>query len=602
MSLQDLSSLNSLLSDLQVNQLKQLASELSPIQLAWVAGYLSSEASFASMSSSTGIALATNSSTAKILTILYGSQTGNGRGIAEELAAKVKEQGYQVNLSAMGEYNHRQLKQETLLTIVVSTHGEGEAPDDAIEFYQFLNSKRAPKLDNLSYAVLGLGDSSYEQFCQTGKDFDKRLVELGAKALITRCDCDVDYEQDADSWQQSIITEFSPLMAEPSDSVIPFNALENSAAVASSFTKQNPYVAEIITTQKITARNSDKNIFHIEIDLENSNLRYQPGDALGLWFTNSAALVDEILKGLKLNGSEQVTINDETLSLTEALASKKELTQLSPNVIRKWAEKSKNKELNQLIEDKALFRKYMISHQLADLIKLNPITLTADELLSLLRPLTPRLYSIASSQQEVEDEVHLTVALVANDHNGDIRYGGATQFLANSEEGQQVKVYVEPNSHFRLPENPQTPVIMIGPGTGIAPFRSFLQERSANGEKGNTWLFFGNPHFETDFLYQTEIQQFLKSGVLSQLDLAFSRDQDHKIYVQQRIKEQGQTLWQWLENGAHIYVCGDADRMAKDVHQALIQVIANHGRKDEQQAVQYLDNLRAQKRYQKDVY
>lgn len=531
---------------------------------------------------------------------MYGSQTGNGRGVAQQLAEKAQAQGYAVNLVSMADYKVRQLKQETLLLAVVSTHGEGEAPDDAIELHKFLASKRAPKLDNLHYSVLALGDTSYEFFCQTGKDFDQRLSALGAKALAPIVECDVDYESDAEAWQQTVLEAVKPLISASSANT---NVVSIGAAASSNaFSKQKPYTAELLVSQKLTGRDSDRDVRHVEIDLGESELSYQPGDALGVWFNNAEVLVDEILAKLSLGPEETVTIKDETLTLREALINKREITQIHPALVQGWAQLSGDESLTALAEDREQLRQFVLNHQLADLVASYPVSITAFQLIELLRPITPRLYSIASAQSDVESEVHLTVALVENDRDGVARYGGASRFLAESEEGAEVNVYVEPNNHFRLPENPETPVIMIGPGTGVAPFRSFLQERSAQGITSDSWLFFGNPHFEQDFLYQTEWQQYLKEGTLSRLDSAFSRDQAHKVYVQHRIAERGEALWQWIEAGAHIYICGDAERMAKDVHQALLDVIAQYGGKSAEEAEAFLEALRSDKRYQKDVY
>ena len=593
MSLKELSQFSALLSAPQLDQLTRLTAELSPLQLAWVSGYLAASAAVPGSSPSQ-----TNEQGQR-LTVLYGSQTGNSRGVAEALAQRAAEAGWPVNLTSMGDLKPKQIKDESLLAVVVSTHGEGEAPDDAIELHQFLASKRAPKLDGLKYSVLALGDSSYEYFCQTGKDFDDRLAKLGAQALLPRVDCDVDFEDAAEQWLTQLLEALAPYKQASAPAQ---NSVVSAGFSVSEYSKQKPYSAELLVSQKITGRDSDKDIRHVEIDLGESGLSYQPGDALGVWFSNDESLVAELLSQLKLDGEAQISIKDQTLSLKQALQDNRELTQLSPAQVQAWVELSGSEELQSVAADKDRLRSFIHQHQLVDLAKRWPVTVEPQQLVDLLRPITPRLYSIASSRAEVEEEVHLTVALVADEHYGDTRFGGASRFLVVAEEGQTVKVYVEPNKHFRLPDNPETPVVMIGPGTGVAPFRAFMQQREADGINGNAWLFFGNPHFEQDFLYQTEWQQYLKSGVLERLDVAFSRDQAHKVYVQHRIKEQGEALWQWLERGAHLYICGDADRMAKDVHQALLEVIAEHGGKSREQAEAYLDSLRADRRYQKDVY
>jgi sulfite reductase (NADPH) flavoprotein alpha-component len=596
MLLKELSALASPLSQGQVDKLKQLTSELSSVQLAWVSGYLAASANQGQGSVET----TAETSAAPTVTILYGSQTGNGRGVAKELAAKAQAQGYAVNLASMGEYNVRQLKQETILLLVVSTHGEGEAPDDAIELHKFLSSKRAPKLDKLHYSVLALGDSSYEFFCQTGKDFDARLSALGATSLLPLVECDVDYEDISQQWQDSVVEAVKPYIQASSASVVSIGTA--SIAGESEYTKQNPYTAEVLVSQKITGRDSDRDVRHVEIDLGESGLTYQVGDALGVWFSNNEVLVDEVIAALGLAADDDVTVSKQSLSLKAALTDKKELTQLYPGLVKTWAELSGNAELAAISEDKEQTRQFILKHQLADLVAIYPAKVSAVQLVDMLRPLTPRLYSIASSQAEVEAEVHLTVALVEDERQGQARFGGASHFLASAEEGQQVNVYVEPNNHFRLPENPETPVIMVGPGTGVAPFRAFMQQRAVDGVSGDSWLFFGNPHFEQDFLYQVEWQQYLKNGNLSRLDVAFSRDQAHKVYVQHRITEQAEALWQWLQNGAHVYICGDADRMAKDVHQALVNIAVEQGGLSADDAEAYFETLRSDKRYQKDVY
>ncbi|MBQ4889638.1 assimilatory sulfite reductase (NADPH) flavoprotein subunit [Shewanella sp. MMG014] len=594
MLLKELSSFASPLSEGQVDKLKQLTSELSATQLAWVSGYLAATANQGQ------VAQIPEAAPAQTVTILYGSQTGNGKGIATTLAVQASAKGFAVNLASMADYKVRQLKQETILIAVVSTHGEGEAPDDAIELHKFLASKRAPKLEQLNFSVLALGDTSYEFFCQTGKDFSERLTALGAKELLPIVECDVDYEDAAENWQEQVLTAVEPLVQASGASVVSIDTAKSSAE--SEYTKQQPYEAEILVSQKLTGRDSDRDVRHVEIDLGESGIRYEAGDALGIWFTNSSGLVNEVITGLSLDANAEVTVSKQTLTLEQALLEKKELTQLYPGLVTAWAELAGNGALTAIAADKEQTRQFVLGHQLADLITQYPVTIDADKLVALLRPLTPRLYSIASSQAEVESEVHLTVALVEDEREGQTRFGGASHFLASAEEGQTVKVYVEPNKHFRLPENNDTPVIMVGPGTGVAPFRAFMQQRAADGVESDSWLFFGNPHFEQDFLYQVEWQQYLKSGELSRLDVAFSRDQAEKVYVQHRIAEQGETLWNWLQNGAHFYICGDAERMAKDVHQALINLAIEHGGLDEAGAENYLEELRSAKRYQKDVY
>ncbi|WP_105190279.1 assimilatory sulfite reductase (NADPH) flavoprotein subunit [Pseudoalteromonas sp. T1lg48] len=587
----------------QVQKLQGLVAELNPIQQAWVSGYLAASANSAALAG--GMATtASNVAEAATLTILYGSQTGNAKGVATQLQAQAQARGLAVNLVNMADYKPTALKKEQFISIVVSTYGEGEPPEDAEALYEFLSTKKAPKLAGVKIAVLGLGDSSYEFFCQTAKDFEERLVKLGAEVIHQRADLDVDYEDHSEVWINGALDAFEPdLKAQQANANVVSMPMTAGAAATSQYNKQNPFAAELVTVQKITGRDSTKDVRHIEISLEGSDIQYQPGDSLGVYFLNDEAKVDKVLATLELDGETQVTLGDEALSLRDALIERLELTQSYPGFVEKYAAVTENAELLAMVADKAAMREYIEARQTYDVIFQNPAKVSAQELVDSLRKVQPRLYSIASSQAEVEDEVHLTLAVVEFDGFGEQHLGGCSGYLGRfAEEGATIKVFTEHNDNFRLPADDNTPVIMIGPGTGIAPFRAFLQEREARDAQGNNWLFFGNPHFTQDFLYQTEIQGYLKSGLLTQVDVAWSRDQAQKVYVQDRIREQGEQLFAWLEQGAHVYICGDASRMAKDVHQALVDVIKAQGGKDDESAEQYLKELRSANRYQKDVY
>jgi len=590
----------------QLGSLQQMIGSYSPLQLAWASGYLAAKSENSPVAQ-----LATDNAVQaqvkKTLTILFASQTGNAKGVAKQLSENASALGINVNLKNIADYKVKSLKSESHLLIVASTNGEGEPPDDALSFYEYLSSKKAPKLPNLSYSVLSLGDTSYEFFCQTGKDFDERLKALGAKQITARVDCDLDYDDEVKAWSDIVLESLREEIiqqAEPSANVVNLSIAE---VTSSQYDKKNPYTAELLVSQQITGRDSAKNVAHVEIDLTDSGLTYQPGDALGVWFDNSRALVDELLTTLVLLADENVTIKisgkETTLPLANALIEQLEITQTAPAFIEFWAKTSANDTLLKLIEDKNATREFAGNHQVIDIVKIYPGKVSAQDFVDALRKITPRLYSIASSQAEVEEEVHLTVGLVSYQSEENSRFGGASSFLTQQlEEGGNVKVFIEHNDNFRLPANNDTPVIMIGPGTGVAPFRAFMQEREAVEASGDNWMFFGDQTFTQDFLYQVEWQNYLKSGLLSRLDLAFSRDQQEKIYVQDRIKEQGSEVFAWLERGAHLYICGDANRMAKDVHQTLIDVIAEQGKLTAEQAEQYLKDLRTSKRYQKDVY
>ncbi|AEP28963.1 assimilatory sulfite reductase (NADPH) flavoprotein subunit [Brumicola nitratireducens] len=594
----------SALTEQQLQLLSSAASSLNSNQLIWASGFLAGLAGAANALPIPASSQTTEQASLQpTLTILYGSQTGNSKGVANSYKASALEQGYKANVVSMSDYKPRQLKNETHLVVIVSTHGEGDAPDDAVELYEFLASKKAPKLPNLKFAVVGLGDTSYEFFCQTGKDFESRLLALGATALVERLDCDVDYESVVADWTVSLNAklkdELKPVVTEQ---VINLTPAANAVA-ESLYNKKNPFAASLSESLKITARDSVKDIRHIEVSLEGSGIVYKPGDALGVWFSNDEAMVQRILAATSTNAEDKVLIAETEFTLLDALLNKLELTLSYPGFVKKYQAQTAHQELAELMEDKAALREYLSVSQIVDITEKFPAKISAQELVDALRPITPRLYSIASSQAEVEDEVHLTVAHIEYEANGFTHQGGASGFLSTRlKEGDKLNVYVENNDNFRLPSDPNTPIIMIGPGTGIAPFRAFMQERDAVEAEGKNWLFFGNPNFTQDFLYQTEWQGYLKSGLLSKISLAFSRDQANKIYVQDRLKENGKEVFDWLEQGAHFYICGDALRMAKDVETTLLDLVAEHGNKTTAEAKEYVTNLRKSKRYQKDVY
>ena len=547
----------------QLARLQAATTDLTPTQLAWVSGYF-----WGVLNQQPAALAATPAPAAEMpgITIISASQTGNARRVAEALRDDLLAEKLNVKLVNAGDYKFKQIASEKLLIVVTSTQGEGEPPEEAVALHKFLFSKKAPKLENTAFAVFSLGDSSYEFFCQSGKDFDSKLAELGGERLLDRVDADVEYQAAASEWRARVVDALKSRapVAAPSQSVATgvVNEIHTSP-----YSKDAPLVASLSVNQKITGRNSEKDVRHIEIDLGDSGLRYQPGDALGVWYQNDPALVKELVELLWLKGDEPVTVEGKTLPLNEALQWHFELTVNTANIVENYA------------------------------------TLTREALINLLRPLTPRLYSIASSQAEVENEVHVTVGVVRYDVEGRARAGGASSFLADRvEEEGELRVFIEHNDNFRLPANPETPVIMIGPGTGIAPFRAFMQQRAADEAPGKNWLFFGNPHFTEDFLYQVEWQRYVKEGVLTRIDLAWSRDQKEKIYVQDKLREQGAELWRWINDGAHIYVCGDANRMAKDVEQALLEVIAEFGGMDTEAADEFLSELRVERRYQRDVY
>lgn len=602
MSLSNLSTIEQLdpISDQHLALLADITRASSPQQLAWLSGYFwgISQTGYSNQIDSVSHDIAptvTNSH----LTIIFASQTGNAKKIAEQLRDEAKASAINVQLYDASDYKSKNLAKESYLVIVAATNGEGEAPENAQQLHEFIHSNKMPALPNLHYAVLSLGDSSYEFFCQTGKDFDAALAKQGAKPFIERVDCDVDYQVTATLWCTQVIEQFKAATTLNLNTETQVTSIQT-ASDEPQYSKDTPFSATLLTQQKITGRGSDKEVYHVEIDLEGSGITYRAGDALGVWYKNSETLVDAILNSVGLSGNEEL---DNGESLRMALVHRYEITATNIQQVILFAQLSKSKKLQKLIEDKEKLRHYVNYTQLIDLLNENKTSLTTQELISLLRPLTPRLYSIASSQSEVENEVHLTVGVVEYQHNEQPRFGGASHFLTHQlQTGEQLNVYVEPNSHFKLPQDDNAPIIMIGPGTGVAPFRAFLQQREAQHAKGKNWLFFGERTFAQDFLYQVEWYQYLKSGLLTKMDVAFSRDQVEKVYVQHRIIEQAEQIWQWLQQGAYLYVCGDASKMAKDVHQALLTVVSQQGSLTQTQAQQYLNELRNNKRYQKDVY
>ena len=588
-------------------EILNLLPTLTPLQLAWLSGYAWSQASGVEQPVA-GQHLAANLTALSVepfsITVLSGSQTGNAKLVADKVAAELTEAGIAVKRVALKDYKAKTIADEKYLLLVTSTQGEGEPPEEGVVLHKLLNGKKAPKLTELQFAVLGLGDSSYPNFCQAGKDFDQRFAELGATRLFERVDADLDYSATAEQWIRDIVAIVKEKAAQASP-VVQSIATATTAPVAkeSQYNKANPFPATLITNQKITGRQSDKDVRHLEFDLAGSDLHYQAGDALGVWFDNDPTLVDEILSLAQIDPTTEVTIEGKTQTISTALLSHLELTQNTPAFVKGYAALAHNEQLNDLVADNQALQELVQRTPIVDVLHKFPAKLTAEQLVSLLRPLTPRLYSISSSPAEVGEEVHLTVGVVRFEHEGRARSGAASSFLADRvEEDGAVRVFVEHNDNFRLPNDMTKPIIMVGSGTGVAPFRAFMQQRVADEASGKNWLIFGNPHFASDFLYQTEWQQFAKEGFLHKYDFAWSRDQEKKIYVQDKIRENSTALWQWLQEGAYFYVCGDASKMAKDVEQALLDVIAKEGNLSPDEAEDYLNELREEKRYQRDVY
>ncbi|MBU8905004.1 assimilatory sulfite reductase (NADPH) flavoprotein subunit [Desertibacillus haloalkaliphilus] len=605
--------INSPFNQEQAELLNRLVPTLTEAQKVWLSGYLAASQSNANVettevpSGESAPAQPPAQPVSKDVTILYGSQTGNAEGLAEQAGKTLEGRGFNVTVSSMSDFKPKNLKKLENLLIVVSTHGEGDPPDNALSFHEFLHGRRAPKLDGLRFSVLSLGDSSYEFFCQTGIDFDKRLEELGGKRLFKRVDCDVEFDEPAAKWIEGVRSELEGAQSQPTaekSTTAPTTPQEPEVV----YSRKNPFQAEVLENINLNGRGSDKETRHLELSLEGSGLSFEPGDTLGIFPENDPELVDLIIKEMKWDPSEKVTINKEgdVLPLSEALTSHFEITVLTKPLLRNAAEISDNGKLKELVApgNEERLKDYLHGRDLLDFIRdFGPWKGTAEQFVTLLRKIPPRLYSIASSFAANPDEVHLTIGAVRYEAHGRERKGVCSvQCSERVEPGDTLPVYIQPNKHFNLPENPETPIIMVGPGTGVAPFRSFMQEREEMEIEGKSWMFFGDQHFVTDFLYQTEWQQWLKDGVLTRMDVAFSRDGDEKVYVQNRMQENSKELFAWLEEGAIVYVCGDKTHMARDVHQTLLEIIEKEGNMSQAQAEEYLAEMKQQKRYQRDIY
>ncbi len=602
--------MNSPFNQEQAELLNRLLPTLTDSQKVWLSGYLAAtQSGSASVPAAPetpvagAVAQANVKPVSKDVTILYGSQTGNAQSLAEKSGKTLEERGYKVTVSSMSDFKPNNLKKVENLLIVVSTHGEGDPPDNALSFHEFLHGKRAPKLDDLRFSVLSLGDSSYEFFCQTGKEFDQRLEDLGGTRLYPRIDCDLDFDEPAAEWIEGVYAGLSEVQ---SASVESASAVAAAPAIESAYSRTNPFKAEVLENLNLNGRGSNKETRHVELSLEGSGLTYEPGDSLGVYPENDPELVELVLETTKWDGNQTVTVNKEEITLKEALSKKLEITVLTKPLIEKAAQLSSNEELKALVAPEKIneLKSYIDGRDLIDLLRdFGPWNVSAQDFVAILRKMPSRLYSISSSLAANPEEVHLTIGAVRYEAHGRKRNGVASILTAERlQPGDTLPVYIQHNQNFKLPENPDTPIIMVGPGTGVAPFRSFMQEREEIGAEGKSWMFFGDQHFVTDFLYQTEWQKWLKDRVLTKMDVAFSRDTEEKVYVQHRMKEHSKELFEWLEQGAVVYICGDEKHMAHDVHQSLIDIIEKEGGLSREKAESYLADMQQTKRYQRDVY
>ncbi|MBO9355306.1 assimilatory sulfite reductase (NADPH) flavoprotein subunit [Bordetella petrii] len=608
--------------EVQWQHINSLATSLDARQLMWASGFLAGAELLRSgepaAAPAPAAALAPDAAPApqaqRRLTVLYASETGNSTALATALVGQAAAQGLQAAAHDLADYKTRNLANEQDVLIITSTYGEGDPPQPAAGFFEFIEGRKAPKLPGLRYAVLALGDSTYEHFCEAGKRLDRRLEELGAARLQPRVDCDVDYDEPAQAWAERLLRALQPADGAAAPGPTPASAPAGAPAPAAAapaaarYDKRHPYAAQVIDNYPLTGRGSSKETRHIELSLEGSGLAYEPGDALGVMPANDPALVQDILDELGLAADAPVSAQGDFLPLGRALGERVEIAAITPRFLEHWGKLAQAPRLQELAQAgqaqaRADFARH---HHIVDVLRQFPAKgLQAQDVLAALRPLQPRLYSIASSPTAAAGEVHLTVSIVRYGLHGLPRSGVASGHLADrAAPDAALPVYVQANPHFRLPAN-DVPIIMIGAGTGVAPYRAFLQEREAREAAGRSWLFFGERNFRSDFLYQTEWQGLLKDGVLTRMDVAFSRDRHTggaKTYVQHRLLEQARDVYAWLEEGAHVYVCGDASRLAPDVHQALASVVSAQGGLNPEAAQDYLRRLQRENRYQRDVY
>lgn len=587
-------------------------------QRAWLNGFL---AGLYSVETSRAPAPADGAKTPDPLLVMFGSQTGNAEALAKRFAADSQKRGFAPRVVSLNDYEKADFARTSRLVIISSTWGDGDPPENAAAFWQHLNSDAAPRLPHLYYAVLALGDRNYQDFCGAGKKFDQRLEQLGAHRMVPRGECDVDYEATANAWFEGLWPTLKNQASRPPETRsgdvsigiareanLDSSTHETGRTPALNYNRANPFPARLVTNRILNGPGSAKETRHFEITVQGSDLNYEPGDALGVLPTNCPVLVEELLATLDFKGEETVTDPaGNTVNLHEALLRHYTITQPSLPLVRAAAERSRNSELLALLagDKKNDLDQWLQGRDVVDVLRACGATgLSPEEFVALLRKLQPRLYSICSSPKAHPGRVHLTVAVVRYDGHGRMKKGVCSCFLADRVvlNDTPVPVFVQTSHGFRLPAGGDTPIIMIGPGTGIAPFRAFLEERRALGAKGPNWLFFGDQRRAADFLYREELEVLLAGGTLTRLETAFSRDQAEKIYVQHRMREHARELWEWLERGAHVYVCGDARQMAKDVDAALHEVVQSAGGRTKDQAAEYVQRLKTDKRYQRDVY
>ena len=533
-----------------------------------------------------------------LINILFGTQTGNSESVAEDLSNFALSNGFKTQINALDDIEMNNLSKMKNVAIITSTYGEGEMPDNAQLFWNALSSNTAPQLNNMNYSVLALGDTGYEEFCHAGKLLDARLEQLGAKRIIKRIDCDVDFEDLAEKWINSVVPKFNP------DKKLDVVNKDKTESIVKSWSRKNPYEAIISYNTLLSGPNSNKEIIHYEIDLGDSGLKYEVGDSLSIIPRNKKLLVDQIIE--RLNTSKDFIPSGHEIDIENLLKFKFEILTPTKRLIEYVEKIAENSELSLILEkkDSKALDDFKWGMDVLDFMNLNPkVDFIVEKFLDLLKPLQHRTYSISSSINKYDNKVHLTISSVRWKNKKRDYNGVCSTYLADDcNEKEKIKIFFTPNRSFRLPEDKDKDIIMIGPGTGIAPFRAFLQEREVTNSSGKNWLFFGDQTRENDFIYENELKDMLNKNILTKLDLAFSRDQKEKLYVQHKIYENKKEFFSWIENGSIIYICGDATKMAKDVEDIILKIISEENNCSLNDSIEYLNKLKKEKRYLRDVY
>jgi len=536
------------------------------------------------------------------VTILYGTHTGHSEDIAYRLFDVAEASGFEAEIFLMEEYSYPEVANAQNVLMILPTHGEGDPPVNSVDMLAYLRGEECPSLTGVNYAVLALGDKIYKSYCKAGVDFDEVMKERGANNILPIVKCDVDYEEDASNWINTVLQVVREVNGASGGEPVA-EVAEDSNVKDTGYSRQNPYFSRVKRKVRLTGEDSLKDVYHVELDIADSGFTYEPGDNVGVFGNNPAELVKGILEHTGLDGQTEVALKDWSLPLETALRNRLEINVLTSHMLASYHELTNNEALGDLLADENKLDEYLYGHDVLDMLMDFPAKLTASQLVSVLPELSARLYSIASSQKVYPDEVHITVVAVRYRNRNRERKGTCSTFLTDRiEEGSWIPIFIDRNLGFKMPEELDAPMIMVGAGTGVAPYRSFIQQRNGDQAHGESWLFFGDQHKKTDYLYREDWENYRQQGVLTELSLAFSRDQEQKVYVQHRMIEKSKELYDWLQKGAYLYVCGDKTHMAHDVHETLKAIVASEGGLEPEKAEDFLKELKKQKRYQIDVY